>query len=510
VLIESIAIGAIMFVNRDKELALIDEAMSTLIEGQRLLRTPIIEFCGVQGIGKTMLLQHIRLRCDSQQLPHIWVDLAQTPTTHFVKDTRARLDNHQPVVVILDSLDTTPPFILQEIETELRELSENSFLFVVLASRSVQTFHRTRPIARKLLVHPLSPLGRESCGTYLDTVGATIRTDIREMIFEWTGGYPLAMNVMTEAIVDQQLDPTREQDQLSLMGILSEKVINQKLLSAVTAFDLARYQKLLGLLSVPRRFNLALMQDLIEAHAPEYRFASSIAYITLPNAIEKAVSVLHWDLSRSGYCIETPVRKLFLLKLKVEQPQLYQAVHRFLAQKNRDFAQDRANTDRIHYVREFFYHLAQSEDEVTLRQVLTVYIEQMLQRESVENFLQFYEEFRRDEDLQEALSEQGTWLVISLLLRNFFQLYKDIPPELRSRFLHEVLLASEQDQHLHADDFPILFEEGMLQVVQQASSDDARKLYHELVEDEVLKVLLGQTCDQVLARIFRSVLEEGA
>lgn len=500
------------FVNRDKELDLIDQAMSTLVEGERLLRTPIIEFCGVQGIGKTRLLQKIQDRCSTQKLQHIWVDLANTPNMHFFKDTREWLNKRQPVVVILDSLDATSPVLLQEIEAELRELSENSFLFVVVASRTVQTFQRTRSLARKLLIQPLQPLGRESCGRYLDEVGGpVIKPDIREMIFEWTGGYPLAMNVMTEAIMERQLDLSREQDQHALMGILSEKVINQKLLSSVAMLELARYQTLLGLLSLPRRFNLALMQDLIEAYAADYKLASSIAYITLPNAIEKAISVLHWDLSRSGYCIEAPVRKLFLLKLKIEQPHLYATVHRFLAQKNSGFAQDQTNTDHTLYVREYLYHLAHSEDWATLQQVVAAHSEQMFRYETVEKFVQFYEEFRQDQELQEALDEEGIRLIISQLLRNFFVLYKDLPLEWRSLFLQEKFFSGEQDQRLilRLEDFPGMFEEGMLQVVQQMAMDEVRRLYHELVGDEVLKALLGNMFDEVLTRIFRGVLEEG-
>ena len=45
------------FVNRETELALIDEAVEALLDKQRLLRTPIIEFYGVKGIGKTTLLE---------------------------------------------------------------------------------------------------------------------------------------------------------------------------------------------------------------------------------------------------------------------------------------------------------------------------------------------------------------------------------------------------------------------------------------------------------------------
>ncbi len=397
---------------------------------------------------------------------------------------------------------------MQDIEAELRELIENSFLFVVLASRYEQRFIRTRSIARKLVTHSLQPIGRAGCGKYLEEVRPIIEPDVREVIFEWTGGYPLAMNVMTDAIIELQLDPTREQDQKPLISIMSEKVINQKLFSAVSAPDLTRYQTLFSVLSVPRRFNLALMQDLVEEYASPYSLASSIAYISLPSSIGKAVSALSWDLSRSGYCIETPVRKLFLLKLKIEQPQLYQEIHRFLAEKNKSFVQEVSGADRIHYLREFFYHLALCEQEEIVRQMLTEQIEQLMKQESAENLVRFYEEFRQDEDLQEALTSNGTELVLSLFLKSFLSIYKNVPQEARSHFLQEIFLPGGSSTKV--GDFAVVFEEKMLQIIQQESSDEAKTFHQEFVQDEVLRVLLGQEFDSVLARIFRTVLEEGA
>jgi hypothetical protein len=135
----------------------------------------------------------------------------------------------------------------------------------------------------------------------------------------------------------------------------------------------------------------------------------------------------------------------------------------------------------------------------------------MFRYETVEKFVQFYEEFRQDQELQEALDEEGIRLIISQLLRNFFVLYKDLPLEWRSLFLQEKFFSGEQDQRLilRLEDFPGMFEEGMLQVVQQMAMDEVRRLYHELVGDEVLKALLGNMFDEVLTRIFRGVLEEG-
>jgi SpoVK/Ycf46/Vps4 family AAA+-type ATPase len=456
-----------IFVNREEELRLINSAVTTL-QSRQLLQTPIIEFYGVQGIGKTMLLKHIEMQCSEKHLSYVATDLTQgeEAITRSVGDARTLLDMHQPVVMILDSLDATSPTMLQGIEAELRDLIENSFLFVVLASRNEQRFTRTRSLARKLVTRSLQPIGPKWCAQYLKEIEPAIGQDVRDMIFEWTGGYPLAMNVMTDAIIKKQLHPGQEQDQKLLMSIISEKVINQKLFSAVSAPDLSRYQTLFTILSVPRRFNLALMQDLVEAFASQHSLASSIAYISFPGSIAKEVSAISWDLVRSGYCIEAPVRRLFLRKLRIEQPQLYQAIHRFLANKNRDFIQEVVGADRIHYLREYFYHLAHCEPEEVVQQIileqLEPLIDQGLKQEHVsfaENLVRFHEEFRQDEDLQEALSRGGTDLILSLFLKSFLRIYKHIPAEARNQFLQEIFVPGNSLPQ--GDDFTLLFEEKM-------------------------------------------------
>src|SRR5439155_1998951 len=108
----------------------------------------------------------------------------------------------------------------QNIETRLSRLLENSRLFVVIASRSVKKFERTRSLKRKLTIYPLEPLKREYCFSYLDHFEHAIPPDVRGIIFDWTRGYPLAMMAMTKAIQEKGLNPVREPDKKTLIRIL--------------------------------------------------------------------------------------------------------------------------------------------------------------------------------------------------------------------------------------------------------------------------------------------------
>src|SRR5437016_5816289 len=121
-----------IFVNREKELRQVKEAVETLQDEQRLLRTPIIEFSGVQGIGKTTLLQQIEAICQDKSIPYI-KENAERITAHDFNYVES-LVKTRPVAMILDSLDTANGEQLQIIETELSDLIESNRLFVVLAS----------------------------------------------------------------------------------------------------------------------------------------------------------------------------------------------------------------------------------------------------------------------------------------------------------------------------------------------------------------------------------------
>lgn len=506
------------FVNREKELKLIEDAFKALHDDQRLLPTPIIDFYGVDGIGKTMLLQQVEETCHRNQVLCEHRDVRKITAQYLTESVQKLLEENKPVVVILDSFDATSGKDLGEFEISLRDLVfQSSKVYVVLASKNMQKFDNTRSVAQKLTTFQLKPLSREYCLEYLDTTAKKIAPSIRETIYEWTCGYPLAMKVMTDAILnDEELDTTKPQDQITLINILMQEVIEKKLLASVTSpKEMVRLQTLLALLSIPRRFNLILIQYLVDRFAPEYKLASSLAYIALPPSIYEITSALSWNLERAGYCIDAPVRNLFLLQWKIKQPERYVAIHKFLAEKNESFAQQVNGSDYIRYLREVFYHLAHSESEAHLREILTQRVEQLVRvqvqdgtisLQSLDDFLQFYEEFQQDDELREALKPENTSFVLSLMRRIFIKIYRFLPAGTRGHYLRKFF--SQTAYLAKTEDFALIFEDGIRQIIKQESLGDAIKLYQELKQDEELKDLLGENFDKVQKRID-VLLEEG-
>lgn len=419
-----------LFVNRETELQLIDESFTALVDGKRLLRTPFIEVQGVGGIGKTSLLKQVELRCHDTQLPYIWIDVNQSALqiAHEINkqvkkylqdeeasdtlleqspvDTTKVLLRQKPVVMLFDSVDMASTEQLDMIEDLLKDLLDDERLFVILASKKALLFQRERSVARKLTSLPLQPLDRANCELYLDRLNSSINPEVRNLIFEWTRGYPLAMNVMAQA-TNNGLDPRTEQGQQEALALLTEKVINQEVLQYVKTEERSRYFSALQLFSVPRRFNLGIMQDLIEKFAPELKRNSSLAYFSLPKDITDTTHVLSWSMLRAGFSVDGPVRNIFLLLLRIEQPQRYLAIHGFLAQVNLNLAQQFPGFDRVRYIRECLYHTACDTSSSHLSTLLAQAMQIILQ-EPLETFQQFLEEFSLDDDLKEALGKHLT------------------------------------------------------------------------------------------------------
>src|SRR5579859_205021 len=126
-----------VFVDRNREMELIEESFHILLDENRLLRNPILEFYGVSGIGKTFLLEQIKERCHATDLPYIWIDLTENKGTFqvdiisqvkdylkednaqfaesAVRSTKALLEQG-PVVMLFDAIDEASTKQKREIE----------------------------------------------------------------------------------------------------------------------------------------------------------------------------------------------------------------------------------------------------------------------------------------------------------------------------------------------------------------------------------------------------------
>jgi hypothetical protein len=413
-----------LFVNREKELDFIGDAVQTLLDRHRLLRTPIIEVYGARGMGKTALLKQVEQYCRDSSLPCIFIDIRQasvnleddlikqislhlphqsSPIAQSVVLLASALLKEGPAVMLFDSVDLASQEQLNVLQLLLANLISNKNLFVMLASKKPLPFlQKESGIARKLTSISLQSLSRGHSEYFLASAATQVETEIRELIIEWTRGYPLAMNVMVDA-VNNGLDPRSNPGQAEMLARLKNQVLYQEILGDLEPQKRAYYYSALQLFSLPRRFSLVIMQDLIETFLPELRRDGVLAYLSLPKDICETTNVMRWNMARSGYAVDPPVRALFLLLLKQEQPDRYFAIHAFLAKRNRELALEVSGSDRARYLREYLYHLVNSRNPSEQSLIGVV---EIVNQQAPDVFLSFAEEFAQDDELKEALGPQ--------------------------------------------------------------------------------------------------------
>jgi RecA/RadA recombinase len=425
----------VTFINRDQEIKVIDDAFDDLLSQNRLLRTPIIDFYGIEGIGKTQILQRVIQKCQENDVPYInsnvskeWqvegllIDFDNIPVKYkqqlfplqdakstlqqFIEYTKAFLER-KPLVMLLDSIDSADEHQLERLENMLSELLSGNNLVVILTSRRDVSFEHEKSVARKLKTISVQPFNRLYTDAYLDSTGSTLSPKIRDLIFTWTRGYPLAMQVMVEAITERALLSISRQQQKELIEHIVNRVINERILADVEQGELKWFQTILSLLAVPRRFNLVIMQKLIERFEPNLKLASSLAYIALPKRIVQATSALSWDLKKAGFAVNDSVRNILLIQLSITRSKHHRTVHQFLAELNHSNAAEVTGTDRIRYQQEYLYHSAKSVAKQQLPSLLKTTIGQIMQeaQDQPDQLVQFREEFKRDDELKEALGE---------------------------------------------------------------------------------------------------------
>ncbi len=85
-----------------------------------------------------------------------------------------------------------------------------------------------------------------------------------------------------------------------------------------------------------------------------------------------------WNPSKAGYSMDASIRHVFLTKLKIEQPERYAEIHKFLADINRQEAMKYTGTDRIHALQEYLYHSACCEEDTALQQIVEKTVQQFI------------------------------------------------------------------------------------------------------------------------------------
>jgi hypothetical protein len=521
----------VVLINREAEKALIEEAFKALDNyNEDLLPTPILDFYGIEGIGKTSMIDYVEQKCQDKSVPYIRIDGSQD-AAHFSSEVIRQLKKYNiriapegnneeklleqsaegtkalieqsVAVMLLDAVDPANEPLLEGIATILRSVIEENKLFVVLTSRRNVLFDTERSVARKLTSFQLKPFSQKHSETYLESISTHFEPEVRDYIFDWTRGYPLAMQVMAHAIIEEKLDPRKPEDQKVLLNHIVEKVIDGRVLARVKPDFFQVCRTALTLFSIPRRFNLVIMKALIEAFDKKLKQPSGVAYMSIPRSINQATDVLHWNVARAGFSVNDPVRALFFLKSRIEDPERHLNIHRFLARLNKQFADEVHDLDRLRYLREYLYHSAHTETEQNLAQILEQTMKDIIS-ESPESAEQFYEEFQLDEELKEVLGEQKK-IVLSQIYRHQAQINRQSARESvgteHIRRIQDFFYYVVEDPL--ATDLSTVLQQQIEQVLAEEPEENISPLINALLNDSSFKESLGKHFET-----FASLLSE--
>ncbi|HEU5381001.1 MAG TPA: ATP-binding protein [Ktedonobacteraceae bacterium] len=529
-----------MFVNRIPELTTIEEHFNMFFNQKERLAgyTPILDFYGVKGIGKTSLLHKfsqklvetntryieaefhrdasvLARRLQAQAQKYMPVASAENETqdayTQSIHQLQKLLDQG-PLVLLLDAIDTNDQQQIDALEKMLRELVGYQTLFVLLTSRHQLHFENERKVRDKLKTYNVEPFSQEHSYIYLKQLDTSLTVEQCQIIFDWTRGYPLAMNKLVE-IMHTGLDITDKEGQKHIAQQIADQILMQEQLATIPPAEQEWYQNILYLLTIPRSFNLIILQQLIEHFKPEYKLANSLAYLVLPRKIIQATGIITWKMALAGFAMDEPVRYILQLNLKINQPQRYKELHAFLAQYNWQNAIETTNHERTRYLREYLYHSACSSEPRQLADLLTRTGRNIIEhtQEHPDQLIRLLEEFLQDQELQYILAPHGailTNLIYEHLTEKMYQFYLEEPQtEQRFDLLNSFFFYTAKNKSIAKKADALL--PRLQEILEREDPGRMLHLYERLGRDAVFKEGMGQDFDVLYAIIRQKTNPEG-
>lgn len=256
------------------------------------------------------------------------------------------------------------------------------------------------------------------------------------------------------------------------------------------------------------------MQRLIEFFEPEFKLENSLAYIGMPKRIAQATGALSWSLSKAGFAIDEPVRKILLLQMKTEDEQRYFEINTFLANLNLKSASVVSGSDRIRYQREYLYHSANSADRQNLSSIIEETVQQIIQdsEKAPDDLIQFNKEFLQDDDLRTTLGEPLVNLVSGHVYKKLAQIMLDSAererdPEQRYRYLRDYFYYIAIDPTI--DKVQAVLKEKVLHSLDNENAPLLRMVFEDLDQDKDVKKALDGDAVAFIERVLPDGIAEG-
>lgn len=433
------------FVNRSEELAEVENVLNKLTTPGKLLQKQILEFNGIGGIGKTALLYQIVGRCrERKHLRYAYIDIAEyRQDVHIDKQkvlwsiidklglqekiaggreleasvlynqivtffrSLSHASNYSPIVIFFDSVDEIALADRNWLKALSEEIVRPNSILIVCASKISLEFENNPRVHSFQLKELDIEYSIRQLQLLSSKVPASDRDRWAKTIHKITSGHPLANQIVLTHTPIQQYDHDEIlQKQYEIVKSLDDYVVNEKVFHGLSPEEKRRYTEILTPLSIPRMFNLVSMGKLIQKFAPDHAMVSSWHYSEYIRELQRETSFVRYSRAKSAYAVNPLLRKIFLLKLKGADPDLYKKINQFLVDTYQDWIPLARGTDKVKYFLELIYHLTcldtkRQELKKAFKDFSGSIIEGLSEENQQNMKLQFTEEVERDTDLQD-------------------------------------------------------------------------------------------------------------
>jgi|GEM_PF-6457816 len=298
------------------------------------------------------------------------------------------------------------------LEDALIQLVNNAGLLVILASRADWRWNRFE-LNRRTQSISLPSFRSEDVKQINPRYGA-----LADPVFKLTKGYPTAVVQAYQWAVDrfEATDPKLvdkfKSSEADLILELVSLVFDKQILASITDSDLhTKINRLVRIVSPLRRFDDFILYKLLPTLEPElFGQVDTLETRGYIRQMSTKTYLVRWDPTKQAYAIDKAMRSLLAQAMKHQEFDRLGTIHHMMADWYQQMTDDDPSAlHNVTYFLEHLYHWAQWEH---LRNPYSD-IETPIQRKIEESFskyqatqrTQFLEEFKRDDDLAELLSD---------------------------------------------------------------------------------------------------------
>lgn len=394
-------------IDREEELELVKTALDAIING-KATRATVLEFYGLAGIGKTILLQENKRQCREANVPFAFADLAgmgtmeegaparlvdhlmhqlevqsfplptrlsvardvfwrerakpsgpkdprlQTLTQEFVHYLEKVLTRPQPIALILDTTDACHEgFLLWLSRDVLGPLINNGTLLGIFAGRACvdEWDSEIRRMRQKYSLRPFTVKDTENHLQHLPKGAQYV--PVAPEVQKLTHGHPYSNEAVVYWLNELGIDAVQvAESRTELACRLREVVIEKYIMGELEPW----LRSLLELAGIPRWFDGYVLKTLIAQFLPELDGDKPMQYY-----IAKIVNLMDTKLVsyERGYQVDRLLRQMQGTYLAILEPERFLALHELMAEVRKEQLPEKPEPE-VALMAERIYHLAQA------------------------------------------------------------------------------------------------------------------------------------------------------